>query len=66
MLLAVRIALYALVGAFAQSTDFLAFDQATHALTIHLDRVPDAWISAALIGGTFAWSRFEKKRGGLT
>lgn len=66
MLLAIRLALYAASGAVATNSDFATWDATAHVLSIHIDRLPLASLSAIMFGGSFWWSRVEKKKGGLT
>lgn len=66
MLLAVRLFLYAASGAVATNSDFATWDATAHVLSIHIDKLPVAALAAMIFGGSFAWSRVEKKKGGLT
>lgn len=66
MLLGIRVALYVVAGKFATDLSWISFNEATHDLTVHIDRMPESVLGLALVAGTFAWSRFEKARGRLT
>lgn len=65
MKLFIRLFLYGFAGWLA-AMGYVNMDQEAGTITIDLDLIVDFASAAGVMIGTFVWSRFEKKRGGLT